>query len=159
MTKSYAQMADEILKGALTNPAKNPYDPAQGHQADLPSMDPNDKLVEMTDAQRHALLKSTAGVSIQEIKESKRVEKPAPPSTIAISEQDLQILDKAKRIITRIQEATTVGNIGVSMVGREKGKDPKSVKLPGDTNVSQSPKKRVKKSEGNDFLAYLGGAQ
>ena len=45
------------------------------------------------------------------------------------------------------------------MVGREKGKDPKSVKLPGDTNVSQSPKKRVKKSEGNDFLAYLGGAQ
>jgi hypothetical protein len=45
MSKSYAQMADEILNGALTDSTKNPYDPTQGHQASMPAMNPNDKLV------------------------------------------------------------------------------------------------------------------
>jgi hypothetical protein len=37
MSKSYAEMADEILNGALSNPVKNPYDPAVGHQAHMPA--------------------------------------------------------------------------------------------------------------------------
>jgi hypothetical protein len=55
MSKSYAEMADEILNGALSNPVKNPYDPAVGHQAHMPAMDPNDTLLEMTDSQRNQL--------------------------------------------------------------------------------------------------------
>jgi hypothetical protein len=55
MSKSYAQMADEILNGALTDSTKNPYDPTQGHQASMPAMNPNDTLLEMTDSQRNQL--------------------------------------------------------------------------------------------------------
>ena len=167
MSKSYAQMADEILNGALTNPDKNPYDPAQGHQASLPSMDPKDTLVEMSDTQRAAFLKGTAGVKVEEIKEERREKKeePTPPGwgapsvTMELTPEDLETLAEAKRIITKIQEATTVGNIGVNFAGGEKSKKPQAVKLPGDTNVSKSPKKRRKKSEGTDFLAYLGGTR
>ena len=98
MSKSYAQMADEILNGALSDSTKNPYDPAQGHQASMPTMDPNDKLVEMNDSQR-AMLMGHAGVEIQELKEERIVEsvEEPPVQQPLITEQDLHILEEAKR--------------------------------------------------------------
>ena len=64
MSKSMAQMADEILKGALTDTTKNPYDPIQGHQSFMPAMDHNDRLVEMNDKQRAEIMEA-AGVTPQ----------------------------------------------------------------------------------------------
>ena len=166
MSKSYAEMADEILNGALTNPAKNPYDPATGHQATMPAMDPQDKLVEMSDSQRRALL-SHSGVRVEEIHENKKEEvNPEPPSgwgepttTMELTAQDLQTLAEAKKIIEKIQEATTVGNIGVNMAGGTPAPRPTKQTVPGDVNVSAKPKKRVKKAtpkqKGYDFLSYL----
>jgi len=155
MTKSYAQMADEILNGALTDSTKNPYDPSTGHQAHMPTMDPNDKLIDMSDSQRHSLLKNVPGVQIQELTEQRVIEK--PKQTPVVSPEEVDTLNEALRIIQKIQEATTVGNIGVNMAGGAKGEDPKKVKLPGDVN-SAAPKKRVKKKTkptGNDFVSYL----
>ena len=154
MSKSYAEMADEILNGALTDPAKNPYDPATGHQASMPAMDPKDTLVEMNDSQRNLLL-AHAGVDTPPLKETV-IEAPQPPSQV-VTPEEVDTLNEALRIIQKIQEATTVGNLGVNMAGPSG--DAKSVKLPGDTNTS-TPKKRVKKktnkqSLGNDFLSYL----
>lgn len=134
MSKSYAQMADEILNGALTDSTKNPYDPTQGHQASLPAMDPNDTLVEMNDQQRNALL-GHVGV---ETKAEPIVEEVKPSPVVTAEEVDT--LNEALRIIQKIQEATTVGSIGVNMAGPSG--DAKAVKLPGDTNTK--PKKRVK---------------
>lgn len=156
MSKSYAQMADEILEGALTDTNKNPYDSATGHQADMPAMDPTDTLIEMTDAQR-AVLMGHAGLPVSEeiIEEATAVEEPKR-TTMELTPQDLETLSEAKRIIEKIQEMTSVGNIGVSFVGG-KG-DAKSVKIPGDTNVK--PKKRTKKKVktnviAQDFLNYI----
>ena len=165
MNKSVAEMADDILNGALTNPAKNPYDPAVGHQASMPAMDPNDRLVDMSDSQRASLL-AHAGVQVQELHENKKEEeKPQPPSgwgapttTMELTQQDLHTLSEAKRIIEKIQEATTVGNIGVNFASDGKGADPKQVSVPGDVNVGAAPKKRVKKktkTTRNDFVSYL----
>jgi len=137
MSKSYAQMADEILNGALTDSTKNPYDPAQGHQASLPAMNPNDTLVEMNDQQRNALL-GHVGV---ETKAEPIVEevKPSP----VVTAEEVNTLNEALRIIQKIQEATTVGSIGVNMAGPSG--DAKAVKLPGDTKPK--PKKRVMKAK------------
>jgi len=170
MNKSYMELADQILGGALTDPTKNPYDPSQGHQAHMPAMDPNDKLVEMSDTQRMALIKESVGVKVEEIQDEPITESTSDtsPSTqsISISEEDLRILSEAKKIIERIQEATTVGCIGVNMAGGKPGMDPKKVTIPGNTNVSKQPKKRTKKEpvkakkdHSNDFIAYLGRTQ
>ena len=148
MSKSYAQMADEILNGALTDSTKNPYDPAQGHQASLPAMDPNDKLVEMNDSQRHAMIAEATGNPVPQ---------PAPqPTPPTVTREEVDTLQEALRIIEKIQEATTVGTIGVNMAGPSG--DAKAVKLPGDTKPQ--PKKRAKKkakpkNESYDFLSYL----
>jgi len=155
MSKSYAQMADEILNGALTDKAKNPYDPATGHQASMPAMDPNDRLIEMNDNQRNAFIKGLGSETKEVI-----VEQQEAAPTLQITAQELQILDEAKKIITKIQEATTVGNIGVSYASTGQGGNPKSVKVPGNVNVSAAPKKRTKKvkpkkKDSNDFLSYL----
>jgi len=133
--KSYAEMADDILEGALSNPARNPYDP----NADKPLMNPDDTLIEMTDEQR-TLLMEGVGIETREVEKEKK-------ETPIITEADLDILGKAKEIIERIQEATTVGNLGVNLAGPQK--DPKKVKL--------RSKKRTKKNKGNtnDFLTYL----
>tara|TARA_R110000824_G_scaffold61487_7_gene163548 strand:- start:5762 stop:6208 length:447 start_codon:yes stop_codon:yes gene_type:complete len=146
-------MADEILKGALT-------DPAIGNQASMLAMDPNDRLLEMSDTQRMAFLKSTAGVEVEEIKEGRIVEQThsTPPTTMELTPKELETLSEAKRIITKIQEATTVGSIGVNFAGGGKSADPKAVTVPGDVNVAGSPKKRVKKkakTKTNDFLHYI----
>jgi hypothetical protein len=81
---------------------------------------------------------------------------PAPTQTLQLTEAELQTLSEAKRIIEKIQEATTVGTIGVNMAGPSG--DAKAVKLPGDTKPQ--PKKRAKKkakpkNESYDFLSYL----
>ena len=155
MSKSYAQMADEILNGALTDSTKNPYDPAQGHQASMPAMNPEDKLVEMNDSQRLMLMKG-AGVEVQEIKEEPIVENIQEPDPV-VTPEEVDTLNEALRIIKKIQEATTVGSLGVNMAGPSG--DAKSVKLPGDTKTE--PKKRVKKAKPKlkkaapDFLSYL----
>ena len=149
-------MADDILKGALTNPNKNPYDQATGHQASMPAMDPNDKLIDMSDAQRQAMLRSVPGVEIQELTEQRVVENPQP--TAVVSPEEVDTLNEALRIIQKIQEATTVGNLGVNFASDGKTADPKKVTLPGDVNVAAAPKKRVKKKtklEGNDFVSYI----
>jgi len=164
MSKSLAEMANDILGGALTDSTKNPYDPAQGHQAHMPAMDSNDTLLEMTDTQRAQLM----GVAVPEPKEvitEDRVETEPTPSdwgsptiSMELTQQELETLSEAKRIITKIQEATTVGNIGVNMAGGKTDKPAKPIKLPGDVNVSKSPSKRVKKrtkKPSADFLAYL----
>ena len=141
-------MADEILNGALTDSTKNPYDPAQGHQASLPAMDPNDKLVEMNDSQRHAMIAEATGNPVPQ---------PAPqPTPPTVTREEVDTLQEALRIIEKIQEATTVGTIGVNMAGPSG--DAKAVKLPGDTKPQ--PKKRAKKkakpkNESYDFLSYL----
>ena len=160
MSKSYAQLADEILGGALTDPAKNPHDPTTGHQAEMPAMDPNDTLVEMSDTQR-ALLMEAAGVEATSPEEPPEEVTPlgreTPTITMELTPGELETLAEAKRIITKIQEATTVGSIGVNMAGGAKG-DAKSIKLPGDVNSSSQPKKRVKKktkTKEHDFLSYL----
>jgi hypothetical protein len=144
MSKSYAEMADEILNGALSNPVKNPYDPAVGHQAHMPAMDPNDTLLEMTDSQRNQLMGLADETPKNEPLTETQTSSPAPT------------LSEAKRIIEKIQEATTVGTIGVNMAGPSG--DAKAVKLPGDTKPQ--PKKRAKKkakpkNESYDFLSYL----
>ena len=155
-----AQMADEILGGALTDPTKNPHDPSTGHQAHLPAMSPDDTLVEMSDAQRHSFLKGIPGIEVQELKEElihEAVEAPETPS-VSVTPQEVDTLNEALRIIQKIQEATTVGNIGVNFAGSEKGLDPKKATVPGNTNVSKAPKKREKKTKPkshSDFLAYL----
>jgi|TARA_R100000458_G_scaffold31224_1_gene28635 hypothetical protein len=156
MSKSYAQMADEILGGALSDSTKNPYDPTTGHQSHLPAMNPDEKLVEMSDAQRHSFLKNVAGVEVQELKEHREVE----PSPAVVTPEEVDTLNEALRIIQKIQEATTVGNIGVNMAGGQKGEDPKKITVPGDTDVckSKAPMKRekkIKKRPASDFLAYL----
>tara|TARA_R110000796_G_scaffold10754_5_gene36135 strand:- start:1333 stop:1845 length:513 start_codon:yes stop_codon:yes gene_type:complete len=168
MTKSMAQMADEILGGALTDPAKNPHEPSVGHQSHLPAMDPNDTLMEMNDSQR-ALLMGLAAPAIKEtvIEEAAAEEKVeptpsgwgSPTTSLELSPQDLETLSEAvsKRIIEKIEEMTSVGNIGVNMAGGAKG-DPKSITLPGDPK--KSPKKRTKKkvkteAASSDFLSYL----
>ena len=148
MSKSYAEMADEILNGALSNPEKNPYDPAVGHQAHMPAMDPNDKLLEMNDSQRLALIAEATGSPAPQ---------PAPqPTPPVVTREEVDTLQEALRIIEKIQEATTVGTIGVNMAGPSG--DAKAVKLPGDTKPQ--PKKRAKKkakpkNESYDFLNYL----
>jgi len=156
MSKSYAQMADEILNGALTDSTKNPYDPAQGHQASLPAMNPADRLVEMNDTQR-AMLMGHAGVQVEEIKEERIVEsvEEPPVQQPLITEQDLHILNEAKRIIAQIQEMTSVGSIGVNMAGPSG--DAKKVKLPGPDYKKPQPKKRakVRAKKENDFLSRL----
>ena len=152
-------MADEILGGALTDSTKNPYDPTQGHQSSMPAMDPNDRLIEMNDSQRAALM-GHAGVEIQELKEERIVESVEEPTVQQplITEQDLHILEEAKRIIAQIQEMTTVGSIGVNMAGGANG-DAKKVKLPGPNYKKPQPKKRTKKKvkpEATDsFLSYI----
>ena len=155
--KSYAELADEIMNGAFSNPAKNPYDPATGHQASMPSMDPNDSLIEMSDTQRSLFMEHARA----ETKEEVPVNKPtssAPTTTLELTQQDLQILSKAKSIIEKIQEATTVGNIGINLAGGQKTQNPTKVTVPGDVNVAAAPKKRVKKKakqKANDFLHYI----
>lgn len=151
-----AQMADEILGGALTDPSKNPHDPAVGHQAHMPMMDRNDTLLEMNDTQR-AQLMGVAGVPVQK-ELIEEVEKPEPTASLEITPQDLETLSEAKRIIEKIQEATTVGTIGVNMAGGTSSPKPKKQTVPGNVNVTKPPKKRVKaktKKPSSDFLAYL----
>tara|TARA_R100000458_G_C8101386_1_gene127930 strand:- start:107 stop:583 length:477 start_codon:yes stop_codon:yes gene_type:complete len=156
MSKSYAQMADEILNGALTNPDKNPYDPAVGHQAHMPTMDPNDKLVEMNDAQRHALIAEATG---NPAPQPTRQEVHLKPTPQVVTPEEVDTLHEALRIIKKIQEATTVGSIGVNMAGGQQSPKPKKQKLPGDVNVCDTIKKRAKKAkpknESYDFLSYL----
>jgi len=170
MTKSYAEMADDILGGALTDSAKNPYDPTQGHQASMPAMNPKDTLLEMTDAHRAQLLSYSIGEKVptpEPIVESHVAEKEdstpsewgSPTITMELTPQELQTLSEAKRIITKIQEATTVGTIGVNMAGGTPSPKPKKQTIPGDVNVAALPKKRAKKAkpknEHYDFMSYL----
>ena len=167
-----AQMADEILGGALTDPSKNPHDPSVGHQAHMPTMDPNDVLLEMNDSQRAQLMglveHTTPEAVIEEavieetVIEEKKEQTPsgwgAPTTSLEITAQDLETLSEAKRIIEKIQEATTVGTIGVNMAGGTASPKPKKQTVPGNVNVSKPPKKRVKtqtKKSSSDFLAYL----
>ena len=160
MAKSYAEMADDILNGALTNPAKNPYDPATGHQASMPAMDPNDKLVEMNDSQRSILMEQ-AGVPATTpqapVEDPTPQDWEAPTITMEITPEDLETLSEAKRIITKIQEATTVGNLGVNMAGPSG--DAKSVKLPNPRKATPKKRAKLKKAnpynESTDFLSYL----
>jgi len=158
MSKSYAQMADEILGGALTDSTKNPYDPNTGHQAHMPAMNPEDKLMEMSDKQRHAFLKNIPGVEVQELKEETIVES-QKATEVSVSPQEVDTLNEALRIIQKIQEATTVGNLGVNFAGGQQGLDPKKATVPGNTNITKkAPKKREKiknKKASSDFLAYL----
>ncbi len=158
MSKSYSQMADEILSGALTDPTKNPYDPVQGHQASIPSMNPNDTLLEMTDFQRNQLMGITDETPKNETLTETQTSSPAPTQTLQLTETELRILSEAKRIIEKIQEMTSVGSIGVNMAGGAKG-DAKKVKLPGQDYKEPAPKKRTKrkvKTEATDsFLSYL----
>ena len=162
-----AQMADEILGGALTDPSKNPHDPVVGHQAHMPMMDPHDTLLEMNDAQRAELMglvePSIPVTVIEETLVEEKVQPTpsgwgAPTTSLEITAQDLETLSEAKRIIEKIQEATTVGTIGVNMAGGTASPKPKKQTVPGDVNVSKAPKKRVKtktKNPSSDFLAYL----
>lgn len=158
MSKSYSQMADEILSGALTDSTKNPYDPVQGHQASIPSMNPNDTLLEMTDFQRNQLMGITDETPKKETLTETQTSSPAPTQTLQLTETELRILSEAKRIIEKIQEMTSVGSIGVNMAGGAKG-DAKKVKLPGQGYKEPAPKKRTKrevKTEATDsFLSYL----
>ncbi len=151
-------MADEILSGALTDPTKNPYDPVQGHQASIPSMNPNDTLLEMTDFQRNQLMGITDETPKNETLTETQTSSPAPTQTLQLTETELRILSEAKRIIEKIQEMTSVGSIGVNMAGGAKG-DAKKVKLPGQDYKEPAPKKRTKrkvKTEATDsFLSYL----
>ena len=163
MSKSMAQMADEILGGALTDPTKNPHDPSVGHQSHLPAMDPSDTLMEMNDAQRAQLIGLATPPTEETIIEEKVQPTPSgwgsPSTSLELSPQDLETLSEAvsKRIIEKIEEMTSVGNIGVNMAGGTT-KDPKTIKLPG--NDRPTPKKRTKKkvkteAASSDFLSYL----
>ena len=163
MGKSMAQMADEILGGALTDPTKNPHEPSVGHQSHLPAMNPNDTLMEMNDAQRTQLMGLAAPVIEEAVIEEKVEPTPSgwgsPSTSLELSPQDLETLSEAvsKRIIEKIEEMTSVGNIGVNMAGGTT-KDPKTIKLPG--NSRPTPKKRTKKkvkteATSSDFLSYL----
>ena len=163
MGKSMAQMADEILGGALTDPTKNPHEPSVGHQSHLPAMNPNDTLIEMNDAQRTHLMGLAAPVIEEAVIEEKVEPTPSgwgsPSTSLELSPQDLETLSEAvsKRIIEKIEEMTSVGNIGVNMAGGTT-KDPKTIKLPG--NSRPTPKKRTKKkvkteATSSDFLSYL----
>ena len=169
MSKSYAQLADEVLNGALTNPSKNPYHPTQGHQAGMPSMDPNDRLVEMNDAQRARFIQASTSVLTESVEEDYNDEHvtenqgsvDAAPQGISISQEDLEILSEAKAIIERIQEATCVGNIGVNLAGGTPQMNPKQVKTPGNKKPTKRATKKLARpkrtAKGSDFLAYLGG--
>ena len=159
MAKSIAQRADEILNGALTDSTKNPYDPSQGHQASMPAMDPNDTLVEMTDAQRTQLMGIKDETPKHEPLTETQASSPAPTQTLQLTEMELETLSEAKKIIEKIQEMTSVGSIGVNMAGGAKG-DAKQVKLPGPDYKKPTPKKRAKKKAKpkgthSDFLSYL----
>jgi len=110
----------------------------------------------MNDTQR-AMLMGHAGVQVEEIKEERIVEsvEEPPVQQPLITEQDLEILAEAKRIIAQIQEMTSVGNIGVNMAGPSG--NPRDVKLPGPDYKKPQPKKRakVKAKKENDFLSRL----
>jgi len=157
-------MADEILGGALTDTTKNPYDPNTGHQSHLPAMSPDEKLMEMSDTQRQSFLKNIPGIQVQELKEERRAQveecpEPATPS-VSVSSEEVDTLNEALRIIQKIQEATTVGNLGVNFAGgKQGGLDPKKATIPGNTNITKTaPQKREKKNKTkshSDFLAYL----
>lgn len=157
-------MADEILNGALTDPTKNPYDPSVGHQAELPAMDPNDTLLDLTEAQRSAFIGHSLVESKQTNNELITENVPvvtAPEKPFQITSQELKVLAEAKKIIEKIQEMTSVGNIGVNLAGGASG-DPKAIKLPGNTTTR--PVKRLKKKVKTekkeevftDFLTFLG---
>tara|TARA_R110000851_G_scaffold70519_12_gene157281 strand:+ start:1265 stop:1759 length:495 start_codon:yes stop_codon:yes gene_type:complete len=162
MSKSMAQLADEILGGALTDPTKNPHDPNTGHQAHMPAMSPDDTLVEMSDTQRNSFLKNIPGVEVQELKEEVTYEVVEAPKTplVSVTPQEVDTLNEALRIIQKIQEATTAGMIGVNTAGGSASPKPKKQTVPGNVNVSKAPKKREKKHKQkakshSDFLAYL----
>ena len=164
MAKSMAQMADEILGGALTDTTKNPHNPNIGHQAHMPAMSPDDTLVEMSDAQRHSFLKGIPGIEVQELKEAFTLEAVEAPleaveaPAVSVTPQEVDTLNEALRIIQKIQEATTAGMIGVNMAGGTASPKPKKQTVPGNVNVSKAPKKREKKTKAkshSDFLSYL----
>ena len=171
MAKSMAQMADEILGGALTDTTKNPHNPNTGHQAHMPTMSPDDTLVEMSDAQRHSFLKGIPGIEVQELKEAFTLEAVEAPleaveapleaveaPAVSVTPQEVDTLNEALRIIQKIQEATTAGMIGVNMAGGTASPKPKKQTVPGNVNVSKAPKKREKKTKAkshSDFLSYL----
>ncbi len=128
MGKSISQMADEILKGALTSPEKNPYD-AKGNIHEHPAVPADEKLLDVPDSLREALIHNALG------KPPKPQQAPTPnprmdekkkeTKGIFISEADVEVLKRAKEIISRIEEATTVGNIGTAQAPTFKKKDKK----------------------------------
>ena len=142
MAKSIAQMADEILKGALTSPEKNPYD-AKGNIHEHPAVPANEKLLDVSDSLRESLIENALG------RKAKAQEAPTPnpkldekkqeTKGIFISESEIEVLKRAKEIISRIEEATTVGSIGTAQAPTFKKKD-----------------KKIKARKGkNSFLDYI----
>jgi|15BtaG_2_1085339.scaffolds.fasta_scaffold01835_4 hypothetical protein len=126
--KSIAAMADDILKGALTDSSKNPFD-AKGNKHAHPAVPSDSKLLEITDDLRESFIGNVLG------KPAKPQSAPTPnpridekkkeTKGIFISESDLGVLRRAKEIISRLEEATTTGNIGTAQAPTMKKKDKK----------------------------------
>ena len=128
MAKSIAAMADEILKGALTDPVKNPYD-AKGNIHENPAVPSDSKLLEVSDSLRESFIGNVLGKTVKPqsapTPNPKIDEKKKETKGIFISEADLGVLRRAKEIISRLEEATTVGNIGTAQAPTMKKKDKK----------------------------------
>jgi hypothetical protein len=101
-------------------------------------------------APEHRYVPDLSNVEVPEffIGESKE-EKPAPKHKTQYSklltEEEIQVLERAKKIISKVLEMTTCGTIGVNMAGPGK-KAPKKITL--------KPKKKVKKAK-SDLLTRL----
>jgi hypothetical protein len=144
MAKSIAEMANEILGGALDDPSINPFD-AQGKQHTNPAVPSDYTLHELNDSARNSILESVTGKEYVCKKEYPKVEpiveveRAKREKGIYISESDLKVLRQAKAIIQKIEEATTVGCIGTgsstSTMKKRKGKTKKS-KAPTNNFVS-----------------------
>tara|TARA_R110000824_G_scaffold50203_5_gene140396 strand:+ start:12917 stop:13366 length:450 start_codon:yes stop_codon:yes gene_type:complete len=147
MAKSVTEMANEILRGALTTPSKNPYD-AKGNVHEHPAVPSDQVLLEVSDSLRESLMAHSLGkvqsekTSVKEktLPHARIDERKKETKGIFISESDLGVLRKAKDIISRIEEATTTGNLGTAQA---------------PTMKKKGKKLKARKAGANSFLDYI----
>ena len=148
MAKSVTEMANEILRGALTTPSKNPYD-AKGNVHEHPAVPSDQVLLEVSDSLRESLMSHSLGTPVKTssapakektLPHARIDERKKETKGIFISESDLGVLRKAKDIISRIEEATTTGNLGTAQA---------------PTMKKKGKKLKARKAGANSFLDYI----
>ena len=141
---SIVALADQIMGGFLSSPTVDKAN-IGSETGEVPNeMDPDEKLLEITDAERNRLLEHAAGETVQT---------PPTPAVeqegVVLSEEDVAVLKRAAAILNEM--ATTVGAIGVNMAGSSS-----KLTTPGNKQIHKGIKKASKKSKFKDKKAKLG---